>query len=88
MSASCHAKIQDMRTFELTAKHDYALQGHAFSDMSTFLDRVASILMDLYQLFSLAPLSDGALIANIKEKIKQLESYPYKQGTYRDALST
>lgn len=88
VSAACHAKIQELGVFELTAKHDYAVQEHSLSEMSTFHTMVSTILMELYQLFSLAPQSDTALIADLRKKIKRLESFPYTQGTHRETLST
>ena len=88
LSASCHAKIEEMRAFERTAKHDYAVQEQALSEMDAFHGMVSTILMALYQLFSLAPQSDAALILTIKERMKQLESFSSTQGTDRATLPT
>lgn len=85
VSAACHAKIQEMGMFELTAKHDYAIQEHGLFEMRAFHAMVLVILMELYQLFALAPQSDAALIVAVREKIKRLE---YTQGMYRETLLT
>ena len=77
-----------MRAFERTAKHDYAVQEQALSEMDAFHGMVSTILMALYQLFSLAPQSDAALILTIKERMKQLESFSSTQGTDRATLPT